>query len=148
MKNIALFLFCILVYSLPLFSQDPKEAAKLFDLINAERKKAGLYEYKTSDELNNVAAMRAEEIAEVFESSRPDGREIYTIYTDNNIKVAYYGESIRSGHQTADGIFRAMIKDPNDSSSILDIDYTYIGVGIYKNAKNTYWAILYCSLAD
>ena len=107
-----------------------------------------LYEYKTSDELKNVAAIRAEEIAEVFESSRPDGREIYTVYTDNNIRVAYYGESIRSGHQTADGIFRAMIKDPNDSSSILDIDYTYIGVGIYKNAKNTYWAILYCSLAD
>ena len=133
---------------MPLFSQDPEEAAKLFELINAERKKAGLYEYKTSDELKNVAAIRAEEIAEVFESSRPDGREIYTVYTDNNIRVAYYGESIRSGHQTADGIFRAMIKDPNDSSSILDIDYTYIGVGIYKNAKNTYWAILYCSLAD
>ncbi|MEI0489700.1 CAP domain-containing protein [Brachyspira pulli] len=148
MKNIVLFLFCILVYSLPLFSQDPEEAAKLLELINAERKKAGLYEYKTSDELKNVAAIRAEEIAEVFESSRPDGREIYTVYTDNNIRVAYYGESIRSGHQTADGIFRAMIKDPNDSSSILDIDYTYIGVGIYKNAKNTYWAILYCSLAD
>ncbi|MEI0477137.1 CAP domain-containing protein [Brachyspira pulli] len=148
MKNIFLFLFCILVYSLPLFSQDPEEAAKLLELINAERKKAGLYEYKTSDELKNVAAIRAEEIAEVFESSRPDGREIYTVYTDNNIRVAYYGESIRSGHQTADGIFRAMIKDPNDSSSILDIDYTYIGVGIYKNAKNTYWAILYCSLAE
>ncbi|MEI0538686.1 CAP domain-containing protein [Brachyspira pulli] len=148
MKNIVLFLFCILVYSLPLFSQDPEEAAKLLELINAERKKAGLYEYKTSDELKNVAAIRAEEIAEVFESSRPDGREIYTVYTDNNIRVAYYGESIRSRHQTADGIFRAMIKDPNDSSSILDIDYTYIGVGIYKNAKNTYWAILYCSLAD
>lgn len=148
MKNIVLFLFCILVYSLPLFSQDPEEAAKLFELINAERKKAGLYEYKTSDELKNVAAIRAEEIAEVFESSRPDGREIYTVYTDNNIRVAYYGESIRSGHQTADGIFRAMMKDQNDSSSILDIDYTYIGVGIYKNAKNTYWAILYCSLAD
>ena len=128
MKNIVLFLFCILVYSLPLFSQDPEEAAKLLELINAERKKAGLYEYKTSDELKNVAAIRAEEIAEVFESSRPDGREIYTVYTDNNIRVAYYGESIRSGHQTADGIFRAMIKDPNDSSSILDIDYTYIGV--------------------
>ncbi|MEI0563692.1 CAP domain-containing protein [Brachyspira pulli] len=148
MKNIVLFLFCILVYSLPLFSQDPEEAAKLLELINAERKKAGLYEYKTSDELKNVAAIRAEEIAEVFESSRPDGRDIYTVYTDNNIRVAYYGESIRSGHQTADGIFRAMIKDPNDSSSILDIDYTYIGVGIYKNAKNTYWAILYCSLAE
>ncbi|WP_297297502.1 CAP domain-containing protein [uncultured Brachyspira sp.] len=148
MKNIILFLFCILVYSLPLFSQDPEEAAKLLELINAERKKAGLYEYKTSDELKNVAAIRAEEIAEVFESSRPDGREIYTVYTDNNIRVAYYGESIRSGHQTADGIFRAMMKDQNDSSSILDIDYTYIGVGIYKNAKNTYWAILYCSLAD
>ncbi|MEI0608223.1 CAP domain-containing protein [Brachyspira pulli] len=148
MKNIVLFLFCILVYSLPLFSQDPEEAAKLLELINAERKKAGLYEYKTSDELKNVAAIRAEEIAEVFESSRPDGREIYTVYTDNNIRVAYYGESIRSGHQTADGIFRAMMKDQNDSSSILDIDYTYIGVGIYKNAKNTYWAILYCSLAD
>lgn len=148
MRNLFLILFSILFFSLPLFSQDPEEAAKLFDLINNERKKAGLYEYKTDDMLKEVAAIRAEEISKVFESQRPDGREIHTVYTDNGIKIAYYGESIRSGHETADGLFRAMIKDTSDSSSILDIDYTHIGIGIYKNAKNTYWAILYCSLAE
>ncbi|PCG19849.1 CAP domain-containing protein [Brachyspira sp. G79] len=148
MKKAIFILVCMMISALPLFSQDPEEAAKLFELINAERKKAGLYEYQTNEELQNAAAVRAEEISKVFESKRPDGSEMHTIYAENGIRVAYYGESIRTGYETASGIFKAMIKDPSDSSSILDMDYTHIGIGIYKNAKNTYWAILYCSLAE
>ena len=148
MKKTIFILVCMMISALPLFSQDPEEAAKLLELINAERKKAGLYEYQTNEELQNAAAVRAEEISKVFESKRPDGSEMHTIYAENGIRVAYYGESIRTGYETASGIFKAMIKDPSDSSSILDMDYTHIGIGIYKNAKNTYWAILYCSLAE
>lgn len=148
MKKTIFILVCMMISALPLFSQDPEEAGKLLELINAERKKAGLYEYQTNEELKNAAAVRAEEISKVFESKRPDGSEMHTIYAENGIRVAYYGESIRTGYETASGIFKAMIKDPSDSSSILDMDYTHIGIGIYKNAKNTYWAILYCSLAE
>ncbi|ADG72610.1 CAP domain-containing protein [Brachyspira murdochii] len=148
MKKTIFILVCMMISALPLFSQDPEEAAKLLELINAERKKAGLYEYQTNEELQNAAAVRAEEISKVFESKRPDGSEMHTIYAENGIRVAYYGESIRTGYETASGIFKAMIKDQSDSSSILDTDYTHIGIGIYKNAKNTYWAILYCSLAE
>lgn len=134
MKKIIFITFSILFLALPLFSQDPEQSAKLLDLINEERQKA--------------AAIRAEEISKVFESKRPDGSEMHTVFSENGIMVAYYGESIRTGYETASGIFKAMIKDPNDSSSILDMDYTHIGIGIYKNAKNTYWAIIYCSLAE
>ena len=148
MKKTIFILVCMTISALPLFSQDPEEAGKLLELINAERKKAGLYEYQTNEELKNAAAIRAEEISKVFESKRPDGSEMHTIYAENGIRVAYYGESIRTGYETASGIFKAMIKDQSDSSSILDTDYTHIGIGIYKNAKNMYWAILYCSLAE
>ena len=148
MKKTIFILVCMMISALPLFSQDPEEAAKLLELINTERKKAGLYEYQTNEELQNAGSVRAEEISTVFESKRPDGSEMHTIYAENGIRVAYYGESIRTGYETASGIFKAMIKDPSDSSSILDMDYTHIGIGIYKNAKNTYWAILYCSLAE
>lgn len=148
MKKIIFILVCVLLSALPLFSQDPEEAAKLLELINAERQKAGLYEYQTNEELQNAAAVRAEEISKVFESKRPDGSEMHTVFLENGIRVAYYGESIRTGYETASGVFKAMIKDQSDSSSILDTDYTHIGIGIYKNAKNTYWAILYCSLAE
>ncbi|PTY40767.1 CAP domain-containing protein [Brachyspira hampsonii] len=148
MKKIILITFSILFLALPLFSQDPEQSAKLLKLINEERQRAGLEAYQTSEDLQKAAAIRAEEISTVFESKRPDGREMHTVYLENGIRVAYYGESIRTGYETASGIFKAMIEDPSDSSSILDIDYTHIGIGIYKNAKNTYWAILYCSLAE
>ncbi|MEI0551463.1 CAP domain-containing protein [Brachyspira intermedia] len=148
MKKIILITFSILFLALPLFSQDPEQSAKLLELINEERQKAGLEAYQTNEDLQNAAAIRAEEISEVFESKRPDGSEMHTVFSENAIRVAYYGESIRTGYETASGIFKAMIKDPSDSSSILDMDYTHIGIGIYKNAKNTYWAILYCSLAE
>ena len=130
MKKTIFILVCMIISALPLFSQDPEEVAKLLELINAERKKAGLYEYQTNEELQNAAAVRAEEISKVFESKRPDGSEMHTIYAENGIRVAYYGESIRTGYETASGIFKAMIKDPSDSSSILDMDYTHIGIGI------------------
>ena len=81
MKKISIIVFSVLFFALPLFSQDPQEAAKLLELINGERKKAGLNEYKTSDDLKNAAALRAEEISKVFESKRPDGSEIHTIYS-------------------------------------------------------------------
>ncbi|OEJ16057.1 serine protease [Brachyspira hampsonii] len=148
MKKIILITFSILFLALPLFSQDPEQSAKLLKLINEERQRAGLEAYQTSEDLQKAAAIRAEEISKVFESKRPDGSEMHTVYLENGIKVAYYGESIRTGYETANGIFKAMIEDPSDSSSILDMDYTHIGIGIYKNAKNTYWAILYCSLAE
>ena len=148
MRKISIIVFSILFLALPLFSQDPEQSAKLLELINEERQKAGLEAYQTNEDLQNAAAIRAEEISKVFESKRPDGREMHTVYSENGIRVAYYGESIRSGYETASGIFKAMIKDQSDSSSILDMDYTHIGIGIYKNAKNTYWAIIYCSLAD
>ncbi|WP_300752344.1 CAP domain-containing protein [uncultured Brachyspira sp.] len=148
MRKISIIVFSILFLALPLFSQDPEQSAKLLELINEERQKAGLEAYQTNEDLQNAAAIRAEEISKVFESKRPDGSEMHTIYAENGIRVAYYGESIRTGYETASGIFKAMIKDPSDSSSILDMDYTHIGIGIYKNAKNTYWAILYCSLAE
>ncbi|MBW5411359.1 CAP domain-containing protein [Brachyspira hampsonii] len=148
MKKIILITFSILFLALPLFSQDPEQSAKLLKLINEERQRAGLEAYQTSEDLQKAAAIRAEEISKVFESKRPDGSEMHTVYLENGIRVAYYGESIRTGYETASGIFKAMIEDPSDSSSILDMDYTHIGIGIYKNAKNTYWAILYCSLAE
>ena len=148
MRKISIIVFSILFLALPLFSQDPEQSAKLLELINEERQKAGLEAYQTNEDLQNVAAIRAEEISKVFESKRPDGSEMHTVFSENGIRVAYYGESIRTGYETASGIFKAMIKDQSDSSSILDMDYTHIGIGIYKNAKNTYWAILYCSLAE
>lgn len=148
MRKSILIIFSILFFALPLFSQDPEESAKLLDLINGEREKAGLHEYKTNEDLQAAADVRAEEISQLFESKRPDGSEIYTVYSEYGIRIAFYGESIRTGHETADGIFRAMMKDESDSSSILDMDYTHIGIGIYKNAKNIYWAIIYCSLAE
>ena len=147
MKKLSLLLL-FLLFSTLVYSQDPEESKKLFDLINEERQKSGLYKYKTDDNLAQAAARRAEEISKVFDSVRPDGSEVYTVYSENGIKVAYFGESIRSGYQTASGIFDAMIKDSDDSSSIHDIDYTHIGIGIYKNANNTYWAIIYCSLLE
>lgn len=147
MKKLSLLLL-FLLFSTLVYSQDPEESKKLFDLINEERQKSGLYKYKTDDNLAKAAAIRAEEISKVFDSVRPDGSEVYTVYSENGIKVAYFGESIRSGYQTASGIFDAMIKDSDDSSSIHDIDYTHIGIGIYKNANNTYWAIIYCSLLE
>ena len=148
MRVQSLFLLFFLLSALSVYAQDAEESKRLYDPTGTAGEKAGLYGYKTDENIEKAAATRAEEISKVFDSVRPDGSEIYTVYAENGVKIAYYGESIRTGYETASAMLNAMLKDPDDASSILDIDYTHIGVGIYKNAKNTYWAIIYCSLAE
>ncbi|OON96046.1 MAG: hypothetical protein ATN36_06795 [Epulopiscium sp. Nele67-Bin005] len=51
---------------------------EVLDLVNAERKKAGLSELKSIDTLSEVAQLRAEELHEVFSHTRPDGSTCFT----------------------------------------------------------------------
>ena len=63
-------------------SEDAGDVYEAIRLINAERAKAGLAELTIDDDLMSMAAVRADEMSEKFEHTRPDGSDWKTIFDE------------------------------------------------------------------
>lgn len=72
----------------------------VLNLMNEERAAAGVAPISLDDGLNAIAKIRAEEITEVFEHTRPNGEPFYQIglETIKNIQIYTLGENIAMGY--------------------------------------------------
>lgn len=72
------------------------DAKEVFNLVNQERVKAGLTEYKLDAKLCEAANQRAKEIVEKYDHVRPDGREWDTVLDEYGFNSGAYvrGENI------------------------------------------------------
>lgn len=119
-------------------------------LINAERVKAGLPELEIDSELMAIAAVRAEEISELYdiEHYRPDGRYFDSVFDD-------YGYAYKSGHRTENidasratanqVVVESWMNSPNHKANILSKVVTNIGVGYCYDANSKwkhYWVMV------
>ena len=132
-KSILLILFCLAVFIHPVFSQDNSEADEVFRLINEERKKSGLAEYKTEEQLKNAANQRVREIAE--------GASKSTALKDNNIQFSSYSENSIIADMSVNDIFNRILKSSKDL--ILNKTFTHAAVGVYENNGRKYWVMIY-----
>lgn len=132
-KSISLILFCLAVFIQPVFSQDNSEADEVFRLINEERKKSGLAEYKTEEQLKNAANQRVREIAGGVSKS--------TALKDNNIQFSSYSENSIIADMSVNDIFNRILKSSKDL--ILNKTFTHAAVGVYENNGRKYWVMIY-----
>ena len=132
-KSILLILFCLAVFIHPVFSQDNSEADEVFRLINEERKKSGLAEYKTEEQLKNAANQRVREIAGGVSKS--------TALKDNNIQFSSYSENSIIADMSVNDIFNRILKSSKDL--ILNKTFTHAAVGVYENNGRKYWVMIY-----
>ena len=109
------------------------------DLINAERVKAGLSELEIDEDLMEMAAIRAKEMSEVFDHTRPDGSSWRTIFDEFGWSdYNYSGENGGKGRTTAEQQVESWMNSSGHEANILNDQYTKIGVGFYKN----HWAMI------
>ncbi|MEI0605102.1 CAP domain-containing protein [Brachyspira alvinipulli] len=132
-KSISLILFCLAIFIHPVFSQDNSEADEVFRLINEERKKSGLAEYKTEEQLKNAANQRVREIAGGVSKS--------TALKDNNIQFSSYSENSIIADMSVNDIFNRILKSSKDL--ILNKTFTHAAVGVYENNGRKYWVMIY-----
>lgn len=132
-KSVLFILLCLSVLIHPVFSQNNNEADKILKLINEERKKSGLAEYKTEEQLKNAANQRVREIANGISKS--------TALKDNNIQFSSYSENSIIASMNADDIFTQILK--NNRSLILSKTFTHAAVGVYENNGKKYWVMIY-----
>ena len=80
-----------------------------------------------------AANERAEEIAEVFAHTRPDGTDCFTVLDEYGIKIWAAGENIAGYYSDPEEVVEAWMNSQGHRENILDSYFSHIGVGVYED---------------
>lgn len=115
--------------------------AEVLRLTNLERQNAGLSDLTTTDALNKTATVRAKELTVFYSHKRPDGRECFTAYAENNVSYFAAAENIAWGQLTPEEVVSDWMSSPKHSAHILNPKFNHIGIGIEIDANgNLCWS--------
>lgn len=109
--------------------------AEVIRLVNEERAKQGLSALKTTDAINQAAQVRADELLELFDHTRPDGRSCFTALGEAGVRYYTAGENIAMGYPTPEAVVNGWMNSPGHRANILNGSFTTIGVG-YNSQRN------------
>lgn len=114
-------------------SQDEQ---KVLDLINAERKKAGLSELKADPDLMEVARLKAKDMVEnnYFNHQSPKYGSPFDMMRQFGISFRSAGENI-AGNSTAEGAVKAWMNSEGHRKNILNGEFNLTGIGVYQSPK-------------
>lgn len=112
---------------------------EVIDIVNDEREDRGLNELESDPTLNEIAAMRAKEIAEKFSHTRPNGTSCFTALDEYGVTNVYAAENIAMGSKTPEGVMDQWMGSKGHKANILGSDYTRIGVGLYVDSRGDYY---------
>ena len=122
-----------------------QEAAEAGDTdVNAARRDAGLSELELDADLCAAAQARAQEIAQSFSHTRPDGSSCFTILEEVGISYRAAGENIAMGQRTPEEVMDGWINSSGHRANILNGTFTSIGVGYYVDgAGAAHWVQIF-----
>lgn len=113
---------------------------QVVDIVNKERKAAGKSALQLDEDLNAIAALRAKEIAEKFDHTRPDGTSCFTVFDNTAYSSKIKGENIGYEYYgSADEIMKLWLDSSLHKANILSDDFTKIGIGYYEANGKHYW---------
>ena len=118
---------------------------EVLNLINMKRSIENKPTLEFDYNIKDAAMKRASELPKKWSgSTRPDGSEFQTIFTEFGIDYEYCANSIAAVPATPKDLFTAMMDNSEVKSNVLDSKYTKVGIGYYKtnDIYKHYWAIL------
>ena len=121
------------------------KSSDVLDLINDERKAAGLKSVKMNDDLNRVAELRAAEIAKKWSHTRPNGEAWKTAFADAGVSASYRGENLAKGQYSADKVVEDWMESEGHRSNILNKKFTKMGVASVVIDGVTYWVQVFAN---
>lgn len=116
---------------------DSQAAARAaFDIVNEQRREAGLGALSWNTGLEQASAVRAVEASESFSHTRPNGTDWWTV--NSNLM---YGENLAKGFASAGDAVTAWLNSPTHKANIMDAEFTSgaIAIHIAENGQ-WYWA--------
>lgn len=107
------------------------EAEAVLKLVNEAREAEGIAPLVLDDDLCKAAQIRAKELKELYDHTRPDGRKFSTVLDDNNIAWMTAAENITAS-ETPDDAMKSWMNSPGHRNNILNPDVVKIGVARYE----------------
>lgn len=107
---------------------------RILELVNIERKKAGVAALTMNTELTDYADLRATEITTSFSHTRPDGTSALSGVT--NYRAV--GENIATGYASAEATMEAWMNSDGHRQNILSPDFTQLSVGLQTLSSGGY----------
>ena len=117
--------------------EDYSSAYQVMNLVNQERRNAGLNELKMDADLMEAAMQRAAELVFSFSHTRPSGQSCFTV------SDKAFGENIAVGYWNADLVMNGWMNSEGHRANILREYYTSIGVGCFWYDGVGYWVQLF-----
>lgn len=106
---------------------------EVLKIVNAERYSAGLKPLTGFAVLQQAADIRAEELAESFSHTRPDGTTCFTVLAEVGLtNYSAAGENIFTGSSSPATAMYAWMNSDGHRANILSGDYSHIGIGNYN----------------
>lgn len=113
----------------PVTDTAAKYEAEVVRLVNIEREKYGLEPLTMDGRLNEACDIRANEVAEVFSHTRPNGTSCFTVFEELNIGYGRAAENIAQGYQTPEAVVNGWMNSAGHRANILNPELAKIGVG-------------------
>ncbi len=103
-------------------------------LVNIERQNNGLAPLSYAWNAQSAADIRAAEIVELFDHTRPNGETCFTALDQAGVSYYAAGENIAMGQTTPKEVVEDWMNSPGHRANILSGDFTSLAVGINGNA--------------
>ena len=98
--------------------------------INEKRREQGLPDLEWSDELSNVASIRAEEISKKLSHKRPNGEDWFTALDRDNTK--WYAENLAYNYPDPSSFVEGWMNSPSHRDNLLFNEFRTVGISVYE----------------
>lgn len=140
-----LFLACLLMLGGTLLTAAAPLADTKWQILcqtNNNRIANGQVPLSAPYELCDLADIRAWELTQLFDHTRPDGSSCFTILNGSNIVAYWAGENIAAGYPDATAVMNGWMASDGHRGNILDSDFSHMGIG-YTEAPFSYYGKYY-----
>lgn len=116
-----------------------KAAARVVELVNSERSKAGCSPLTVSAKLTKAAQAHSKDMADHQNMSHTgsDGSSPGDRITKAGYNWSAYGENVAYGYSTPESVMQGWMTSPGHKRNILDCSFKEIGVGLAQ--PGNYW---------
>ena len=122
------------------------QAEAVLQLVNQERKKAGVQPLTLSEKITSIANTKAKDMADknYFSHQSPTYGSPFDMLKQFGVSYSYAGENIAAGQKTAEEVMNSWMNSSGHRQNILNKNYTQLGVGFYRGGQyGTEWVQLF-----
>lgn len=120
---------------------------EMLERINQARAEEGLSPLRLDAGLCGAAQIRAKELVQhiAADHRRPDGRECFTVLSDQGISYRTAGENIAAGQTSVEWVMMDWLNSPGHRANLMHTAFGRIGIGLYyePGGYRYYWAQIF-----